>query len=253
MTSKYHHPIIIRGLLRRFEKQCGLIGIRAVKQLFRSHQIVLHPIPLKTEKILDQQGTLVILNHPYYAEVVAAIRALPDREDVYLVITDSFYELLPNLRKYMIPVHIQHHTKFVGIKKYFNIGRLFYCPIKKTIEEAHKSNIESIAYAAQMVNQGHIVIICPEERRLHRHWLCGVGHLISQLNSDVKIINLFVSNSSRFDFIRLIPIANRLIPKFHVFFSQPVNIPSFHDAKDLTKRLEKKFNQWVSKIHPSQS
>jgi hypothetical protein len=251
MTRKYHHPILVRKIFKKFECKCGQSGIQAIKSLVKNHQIKFHKIPTKSKKILDNHGALIILNHPYYAEIVAAICALPNREDIYFIITDSYYELIPNLRKYMIPVHIQHHTSFVGIKKYFNIGRLFYYPVIKTKQEAHTFNINSITKAAKLVNQGHIVIICPQGLRVNKpYWFKGVGHLVSQLNPSAPIINMFVGNSSVFDLFRLVPIANRVFPKLHVYYSKPITVKT-KNPSDITKELENKFNQWVSEIRPN--
>ena len=253
MTRQHYHPVLVRKIFKNFECKCGQTGIQAIKSLIKHHQIKFHKMPVATKKILNNQGALIILNHPYYAEIVAAICALPTREDIYFIITDSYYELMPNLRKYMIPVHIQHHTPFVGIKKYFNVGRLFYYPVIKTKDEAHAFNIQSISNAAQLVNQGHIVIICPQGLRVNKpYWFKGVGHLVSQLNPATPIINMFVSNSSILDLFRLVPVANRVFPKFHVYFDKP-NYIKIKNPSEITKQLENKFNRWVSKIHPNQS
>jgi len=253
MTKKYYHPVIVRKIFKNFECKCGQTGIKAIKLLVKNYQIKFHEIPVKSKKILDSQGALIILNHPYYAEIVAAICALPDRDDIYFIITDSYYELMPNLRKYMIPVHIQHHTSFVGIKKYFNIGRLFYYPVLKTKQEAHEFNIQSITRAANLVNQGHLVIICPQGLKVNKpYWFKGVGHLVSQLNPVTPIINMYVGNSSIFDLFRLVPVANRVFPKFHVHVDKP-NYIKIKNPSEITKQLENKFNRWVSKIHPNQS
>jgi len=247
MTRKHYHPVLVRKIFQNFECKCGQTGIQAIKSLVKNHQIKFHKMPVATKKILDKQGALIILNHPYYAEIVAAICALPDREDIYFIITDSYYELMPNLRKYMIPVHIQHHTTFVGIKKYFNIGRLFYYPVIKTKDEAHEFNINSITKAATLVNQGHIVIMCPQGIRVNKpYWFKGIGHLVSQLNPATPIINMFVSNSSILDLFRLVPVANRVFPKFHVYFDKP-NYVNIKDPQTITRELEKKYHHYEKK------
>jgi len=253
MMPKYHHPFIVRKFLESFEKQCGQKGIKALKKIIPDNQIIIHPIPFETKKIINDNGALIILNHPHYAEIIATFHALPDREDIFIIITDSFFELLPNLRQYMIPVHIQHHTTFVGIKKYFNIGRLFYYPVIKTKEEAHTFNKNSITLAAKLINQGHLVIICPQGLYKKKPvWFTGIGHLVSQLNPKTPLINLFIDNTSFFDFFRLIPIIKLLFPKFNIYFDKP-NYTTTKDPKIITKELENKFNQWASKIHPNQS
>lgn len=253
--EKIHHLPIIGPLLSRLEQDVAETGIQeamrriAVRTKTKIH--VRHDLP-GTVKILQKHPVVLVANHPFEAETIALLAALPSREDTYIITNASFINISRNLNKYLIPVYIRHHYK-EGTMRLLS-GRFLdyvHTSVKLLPDQEHKRNIESIRLASEKIQKGGMVVMYPDRRGIGQQWFPGIGHLIQNIGvkSGVYYIKAHIQGVSSADYLRLLPGIRRFLPPIYVRFSPPkrlVNIlDSKDDAKKITKYLHLDYLQWV--------
>lgn len=256
--GKIHRLPIVGSLLVRLEQDVAEAGIQeamrriAVRTKTKLHVHHDHP---DTVKILHKHPVILVANHPYEAETIALLAALPSREDVYIIINASFINISMNLNKYLIPVYIRHHYR-EGTMRLLSGRFLDYVHASEYLnpEEEHRRNIVSIAIASEKVRHGGMVIIYPERRSVDGSWFPGVGHLLENIGSmdGAYVIKAHIRGISYADYLRLLPGIRRLLPTITIQFSRPQTLSdimkSAGNAKEFTRNLHLDYAHWVLRL-----
>ncbi|MBI3052409.1 hypothetical protein HYY74_08230 [Candidatus Woesearchaeota archaeon] len=201
-------------------------------------------------ELLGSGPVLLVANHPHSAEVLALIGALPDRRDIYVVISQKFTTAGQHIGSHCIPVYLSHHHQEGRPRTV--AGRVmdfFLRPARLTPEQEHELNIRSIDDAALRLNRGSLVIIFPEKRFGERRWQPGLGHLLMKLEPEVKLVFAHISGTSTADYLRIIPKAGKMLPRITVHFHEPLSIGgggSGMHAREIVSKLEAYYMQWAA-------
>jgi hypothetical protein len=253
MTNKVKHPLYLKKFFYPIEKEARKNGLNAINKFLKNKKISPHQISFSTSTLntLRTKPCILMINHPHYIEFLLTLVSLPERQDIFLVITDSCLGLVPSLDKNLIPVHIQHHGPDNLPLKKIDFGRLFlFTPARKTDQEAHDYNRKNINLGAKKVNDGGILLICPQGLRVKGgRWFDGIGFIVSKMkkNKDIHLINVFIKGTSSLDILRVFPLFHKFLPKIKINFSQAFSVKKYFNKqpKEITKILEKKYNNWV--------
>ena len=248
---------IIKNYIKTIEffvEEYGLQeGMRKLAQRYQT-KFEVYGFDKETENILKTQPVVIAANHPYELETMALIAALPKREDAYLIINAGVLGIIPVLDKYLIPVYIRHHYKNTA-PIYRKLSGIFIEKLQKiktiTAEEEHRKNIESIKNASLKVQNGGLVMIYPQRHGDKGKWYPGIGHLIKGIeNKNAYYVQAYISGTSPWDYLRLMPFINRIFPTIKVFFDKPILVKNilYTDPKILTAVLENKFKKFAEFI-----
>ena len=253
MSKSVQHPAYLKKLFSFIEKDAKKNGINAVQNFFKKTKVIPKSFFLSQEtfKILKTKPCIVIVNHPHYIEFLVAVNNLPQRKDMFLVITDSCLGLIPSLDKNLIPVHIQHHGPENIVPKKIDFGHIFFfTPAKKTPQEITDYNRKNIDIGVKKVNDGGVLLICPQGLKAKGgSWFNGIGFIVSKMKKEkeIYIINTHIEGTSPWDIFRVIPFASKFLPKIKIAFDKPLLVKEIINKKpkEIKKYLEKKYNKWV--------
>lgn len=212
--------------------------------------------PKQTEKVLETKRTLLICNHPAEADVLLMLAAIPPRQDVYLVAMHGLLSILPAINKHLIPVFISHRIDNDSCHdwKYRLFKKLHSIPeYSKAV--AHLKNVNSIAKASRKIDHGSLVGIFPSGGgKYGSPFLPGVGHLIKNLKypTQTHVVMAHVSGTSSWDFFRILPLVNRLLPKFKIEFSLPIPASRINQGsgRTIAQKLEAQYYSWANPFEP---
>lgn len=207
----------------------------------------------ETKKVLENDPVLLISNHPSQAEVLVIMSCLPKRDDVNLVASHNFLNVIDNFDKHIIPVYIDHRmSKAKKTEEWkMNIFKIFHHPEFFHQEESHRKNIESISLAAKKIHDGELVVIFPISAENNGCFFPGVGHITKDVvNPAAKLIMAYVSGTSSKDYLRPLKIFNKFLPKIKVWLSTPISLNTFKSEtpKATAKEMEEKYYEWVKTI-----
>jgi 1-acyl-sn-glycerol-3-phosphate acyltransferase len=244
---------IASSFLDKLNNKIDKVGLqeaaRFLLKRFKTNLILVNLSP-EIQEILSSMPVVVVANHPAEADVVALIAALPTRKDFYLIANSSFCGMMSNFDKYLIPVYV---TDNLINKDNFNLKLRIFKKIHSTQEfsekEAHKKNIQSISLAAEKVREGGLVGMFPGAGKENGEWFSGIGYLISQAKSpDAYIVMINISGTSSLDYLRFIPKASKVFPKFKVRFALPLRMKDYLDLspKEIAKKLEGEYREWAN-------
>lgn len=227
--------------VRKFLKKCNTkVEIKSNKEI---------------NKVLKEMSGVVVANHPAEADVLAILSSVKDRKDVFLIITSTFKELIPELDKHLIPVYITNRIEgsFEGKIKNKILNIFNKTPLYSK-EEEHQKNIESINKAIEKVNKGGLVIIFPNGGDKKHGWFNGIGHLIHGIKNKENsfVIRAYIEGTSNWDYLRLLfPFIGRFLPKFRVSFAKPLRIDKLkkENPKETTMHLENKYWSWRGSVN----
>jgi len=199
-------------------------------------------------QILKNASGVIVANHPAEADVLAILSAVKKRKDVFLIINSNLKNIIPELDKHLIPVFIYNKAveSFEGKVKMKMLDVLHKMP-KYSPQEEKEKNIESINEAIEKVNKGGLVIIFPDGGDKKHGWFFGVGHLIHGIKNEKSfVIRAYIEGTSNFDYLRLIPIVGKFLPKFKISFAKPIKINEIKkdNPKETTTHLENKYWKW---------
>lgn len=249
---------IIGNYIRTVNNLVGKFGFQEGMRKLSSKYLAKYSISFaspETERILETKSAVVAANHPYEIETIALMASLPVRHGINLIINSEFMGLCQALDRYLIPVYIKHHyhnTKSPVYRKLSGIliGKINPSP-KLSPEEEHENNINSIKAASEKINRGEIVVIYPERHGINGKWYPGIGHLIKSVMKKAYYIQAYVYGTSSWDYIRLIPLVNRLMPEIKIYFSEPVPVSSLHklELPALMAKLENNYHLWKDSIN----
>ncbi len=202
--------------------------------------------------LLMRKPVLLVANHPHSAEVLALIRTLPNRRDIYVVISHKFTRAGRSISSHCIPVYLSHHhMEGRPVTVPGRIVDFFLKPETLTPEQEHELNIRSIDEAAQKINRGALVIIFPERRFGKRRWQPGLGHLLKKLDGNAQLVLANVSGTSLADYFRLLPKAGKVLPQISVQFHDPIAVREINtrpDARRIVEGLEEYYSGWAGSL-----
>lgn len=251
MSTSLYSSWLVGWLLKKVDNDVKKFGVVEAMQKTINSKINLNVCGRSlVKKVLMSEPGLVICNHPSQAEVLILLGLLEERDDVYLIADHSFLKILPSVDRHIIPVYINHRLagKQKDSWKFWLLTR-FHKSEKYCQEIAHQKNIDSMNLAAEKINQGGLVIIFPAAGEMGGKFLNGVGYIIKNLThpKKVSVVMANVSGTSTWDYLRLIPGINWLLPKINFNFAKPLSINKFmtSNPKETTKCLEDKYYNWV--------
>jgi len=210
----------------------------------------------EVEEILGSRPVIVIANHPSFAEIITTVASLEPRDDIYLIGISNFLGIGPNFSKHVIPVYGTNQTASEGYKLPIRIGDALRFGPKVQYENAHERNIRSIRNAAEIVNQGSLIVMFPEgiQSGKDKKWLNGIGYLVAGIEKrfSTYLIFAYPEGTSNTDYIRLIPGIRKLLPKTSVTFSSPRTIKDslgdITDPRVVTKKIEDEYIAWTNSV-----
>lgn len=254
--SLYHHPIA-HYFLKKVNNGLQKNGL---SQTFKSiadeysRGFIINSSP-QTLNSLQHDPLILICNHPSQAEVFLTLGALPPRQNIFMISIHNLLGIIPALDKHLIPVYINHRletqNKFDWKTKLLNF--FHYSPVFSK-NEAHQKNIDSIKLAAQKIDQNSLVIIFPAGGTDNgRDFLPGVGYLVNQVKKyrQAKIVFAHASGTSTFDFLRLLPFVDKLMPDFKIEFSPVYSLSDFRYAnpKISARQLQGAYDHWSTPFY----
>lgn len=209
----------------------------------------------EVKRILSNESVLVVANHPYDAEVIPLLAALPLRKDVYVVGTSDFVGMGSNVSNHLIPVYINRHVESENQRLSVRLGRRFKFGPRPVSEEAQRMNKQAIKDAGQRIREGGMVVLFPEGLRgKGGKWFPGIGWLLNEVRgeNEAYFVRVFVQGTSNLDPLRLIPGFGKLFPVLRVTFSKPQRIVSIldeeMDPKRFTKKLQGDYQRWSKSL-----
>lgn len=204
--------------------------------------------------ILKNGSGIIVANHPAEADVLAILASIKKRKDFYLIINSNLTKIIPTLDKNLIPVYLNSKglSSFGGkLKTWF--FSLFHKFDQLSKEAEKKKNIESIKLAIEKINRGGLVIIFPDGGNRKMNWFNGIGYLIHGVKNKKNkfIIRTRIEGTSNWDYLRILPLFGKLLPKFRISFSHPLkmSLAKKDDPKITTNQLENKYWTWLGSIH----
>lgn len=213
-------------------------------------------IPKDTKKILKNDRVLLICNHPAQADVLLLLSAIPSRKKTFLIVMSGILSILPAINKHLIPVYISHRfdERDKPDWKVELLKKLHFTP-EYCHEVAHQKNIKSIELATRKIDEGSLVGIFPAGGSKNgRDFLPGVGHIIKNLKhpEQTKIVMAHVTGTSTWDFIRILPFIGKIMSKFKIEFSEPLNASDFigGSGRQIAQNLQNVYDQWSLPFYP---
>jgi hypothetical protein len=250
-------PVLRHALFSYTDTSVKIGSIRAAQQLTKKFHVRLRVhVPDETQIVLAHKACVVTFNHPYEIEPFLIAAALPYREKIKMVATGKILEVAPALEGHIVPVWVDHHADTE--KKHKLSGFVSRMLTREPIlpqDQAHGRNIKSIAQASRFVDSGGMVLIAPEGYRGARGtWFPGIAHLLTQIRRKrhVYYVQGFIRGTSNWDWFRLVPFINRILPAIDVYFSPPRQLSSFAfgSAKPrmVAGQLEMQYRTWLSSV-----
>lgn len=252
---KYRFPLpLVHSFIENINQDGKSFGIQVAMRNAISKsgsKLVVTGLTPKLNYVLKYKSVVIVANHPYGMDPIPLIGALPERSDLFLIINFRFLQLLPNLKKNLIPVFVNHQPATSRLQKPIDkVLNFFYPPQQYPGEKAHDKNIKAIKVAARKVKKGGLVILFVE--RNGSSWRSGVGHLLKEIGNtkDAFVVNTLIEGTSHFDYARLIPGIGKILPQLSVTFSSPYKISELlhNDPKVITSTLETKYHNWTKKM-----
>ncbi len=212
----------------------------------------------ESKTILQEKPVILVSNHPYVVEPFALLAVLPKREDVFIIAYSLLTGISSQLDKHIIPAYVRHHI----ISNKVGLLSLLVRELEKdkgsqlSAAESHLKNIESIRKASQVVSHGALVMIFPNPGKLtsDNKWFNGIGYLVKGIKNkkNTYIMMANIAGSSKYDFLRIVPVINRLFPAISVIFSSPLLCSTIvgqqSDPKKITSILENRYNNWIASL-----
>jgi len=256
MSASLYNSFLTGWILKKIDREIARFGFpKAIRRLLAridSKLIIKNRKPIKS--LLEKGRVIMISNHPAEADVLVLLASLFKRKDAYLIAIHSILNILPSLDKNIIPVYIGHRMdkkKDFGTLKTKILRRIHYSE-KFDEEAAHKKNISSIKTAAKKINQGGLVIIFPMVGEENNRFMPGVGYMIKDLKKikKTKVVMAMIEGTSNWDYLRIIPLVGKLMPRPRVTFSPSIPAERYFDddARVVATKMETDYRQWAKTV-----
>lgn len=245
---------IIKGWLEKIDLEIGgLTFPKAMQNLLERHGAklkVLGKDKYLTE-ILRNASVVVVSNHPNEVDVPILLASLEPRDDLYMVAVSVMMGFSKNLDKHLIPVYVNHRMKD---RKRTRLTNKFFRKVHMDYgfsqDQAHQKNIGSIDRTSEILSNGGMVVIFPEDSDKIKSWQPGIGYIINGLKEPKKtfVVEAFIENSKMWHLLGVIPFVSKLIPTYRVTLSRPILASKFcnHNPKVTTRGMELDYKKWVS-------
>ncbi len=119
-------------------------------------------------------------------------------------------------------------------------------------EESKELNRQSIDIAAQKIHEGGVVLFAPGYGNKDREFRRGLGFMLNSLPQPdkVKIVMTYIRGTSKRDYLRIIPLLGKLMPRFRVDYSEAFSAKEYvsSDPKQDTLKLQDKYFSWVKSL-----
>ena len=233
--SKYGVVLAVRKLVKKCNTK---IEVKSNKEI---------------NKVLKKFSGIVVANHPSGADVFAILSAIKNRKDVFLIATSSLEKMITKLDKHLIPVYISNReVKTLEGRIKAKIFDWFNKTPKYELGEEHQKNIKSMEIAIEKINSGGLVIIFPDGGDKKHGWFNGIGHLIHGIKNKEKsfVIRAYIEGTSNWDYLRLLPLIGKFLPKFKVSFANPLRVDKIKMdcPKKTTTELENNYWNWIFSV-----
>jgi hypothetical protein len=255
MKSKIFNYFPVKNILSSIDSDIGRYGLNGTMRRIINKCGIRLEIVNRTrdlEEILKNKPVIVVANHPAEADVLAILAALPKRDDLRLIMNACFVNICKKMDRHIIPVHILSKLASKGEMGNVKILNKISSFPMYTAKEEHQKNIENLLTASRMVYKGGMLIIFPAAGSDDEKWLNGIGYIIknSDKKSGVYIVKAFIEGTSKWDYLRIVPLVGRLLPKFKVTFDEAVDLSFYwsEDPKVITSNIEADFNDWSRKV-----
>jgi len=200
-------------------------------------------------RVLSEEPVLLITNHPSETDALVLLGCMPQKENVFIIIAHVFLNLLPAFDKHCIPVYIDYRAE--KDITYDFLLKINPSPIY-TEEESKVLNKESIKVIAQKIHEGGLVIFAPGYGNDDKEFKTGLGHILNLLPEPekVRIVMTYIRNTSKFDYLRILPYVGKLLPRFRIAFSPAAFAKDFvsGDVKADTVSLQNHYHTWVRSL-----
>lgn len=195
--------LIDDSFINSFEPTAKSDGVQqAASQLLQKLGVV----GVNVTGTLPQTGPLLIIsNHPGILDTLTLLASIP-RNDYYFVALVTYAVFGSTMRKKLLPIYRKRQLNH-RLWEYPLLLKSGY-PIKELAQaDLKEKNRQTIAKAAQLINQGNAVSVFPTgsagKRLKASRWKPGIGFLVRQItNPKTKVICTFLSGSKKRDFIR---------------------------------------------------
>jgi len=246
---------MLKGLINYVNKNISELGVVMAMNKFvkKCNTKIVVKSNDEIDKVLEKYSGVIVANHPAETDVLAILSAIKNRKDVFLIINSQLSQLIPELDKYLIPVYVSNRgTESFGTK----LKLWFLSKLKKlnnfSKEEEHQKNIESIKFAIEKINQGGLVIIFPSGGNEKMAWFNGIGHLIHGIENKEKsfVIRAHIEGTSNWDYLRVLPLVGKFLPKFKISFANPLRIDKIKMdcPQKTTAELENNYWNWIFSV-----
>ncbi len=210
----------------------------------------------KTKQTIANEPGIVVVNHPYFAEIIVAVAALEPRDNIYLIGISNFLGIGDEFSKHIIPVYMTNQMKSTKQKFPVKIGNALGFGQKVPCSTAHEENIRSMQDAIDKINCGGLVVMFPEgiQSGQNTKWFNGVGYILLGIEdkNNAYLTFLHVRGVSNWDYLRLLPNIKKHLPQIEAIFSEPVTVLSslsgIDSPKIITEKLHESYRDWQSRI-----
>lgn len=213
----------------------------------------------ETEEALKTKPCVVVFNHPYKLEPFVLMASLPERPDMSFLSMAEYFNLVPNLDKYLIPAHIYHNAKDMLEKIFLTVFHKIQLKPELSAYKEGKINATSLKEAGRRIDSGGLMLIVPKPgpAALKKgEWYSGVGHLVTDIKNkdNTYYVNAFIDGTSHWDWLRLLPIASfrKKLPDVKLHFSSPQLVstiaPTGSKPKEVTRKLKSEYNEWQNSL-----
>ncbi len=252
MTKRIGDFFLIGKLARKFDSNAQRYGLSYAmkKALTTCGSKIFCKLPNGEKNILENNAVIIATMHP----VMPVIATLPPRRDIFLIVSSELMTIGPWTKQYFIPVYVKKHYPRADKQWVVKLVSALQLTPSLSDEEAHEKNKESIRLAAEILDNGGIVIIVPEGvHGTNGTWFSGIGHLINNCTNPKNIYYMksLVKPKPHISFLSsLLLFPDFFYRSFKVFFSQSHQLTVLQqaDAKKLTKELEEEYKSWTKQL-----
>ena len=251
-------PILTRAF-RSFDKRIGESTLTEGMRDLLDKTAGLENISIKglegeTRRILEEEGVLLVCNHPHDAESIILLGTMPPRDDVSIIAAHNQMRLGRNMAAHILPVYPYRQEQTTSnLKLSVRLAKKFTSPPYPQ-EEMDRRNHATISLAAAKTSEGELVALFPEGvSGKSGKWRKGIGHLVSQIepSKPVYFAMAHVKGTSDWDSLRVIPGLRNIMRKGSISFARPELFSSFNlpqNPNDITEYLQGTYSKWVNTL-----